>query len=349
MYFFLNFTSQIFYSKIRLILLSLLIIAFSSCSKERLYINVEEDVITETIEPYFENNPLPEGQNKLRVLAIGNSYTTDGTQYVGEILDGLDVDPNNYCLYMAVLSAASLQRWVSVLKQREKVELLWRAGYMSIDRTTGTLEQILSQDWDVVVLQQVSYDAIDYNTYNPSLHTLIDAVLNYCTNRKVSIALQMPHAYATSSPNNYGLIGEKRWNCLNISTQKAVVYDGLNIVIPTGTAIENARHSSLQTPLELTRDGIHLNHGTGRYVAACVWVQILFDPVFNTHQWHSTALHQLADWELTGRDEEAMFVPGTGVSVTEENRALCQICAYLACVNPFHINYDVEGWMKDNY
>ena len=337
------------FAKEQILLILILFTLVASCSKESLTIEVSEEDIKQSIEPYFQNNPLPVGKEQYRVLAIGNSYTSDGTWYVGEILDGLGVDRNRYCLYTAVLSAASLQRWTSVLQLHDEVTLYWRAGHLAIDRVKGTLEQLLAQDWDVIVLQQVSYDAIDYNTYNPELRTLIDAIYTHCTNKNVALAWQLVHAYASFSSNNFGLIGEQRWNCINFAAQRVYLYDGINIVIPTGTAIENARHCSLQTQWELTRDGVHLNHGTGRYIAASTWVQTLFDPVFGTHQWQSTALHPLQDWELTGKDEEATFILGTGVPVTDENRAICQICAYLACLNPFHITYDVEGWMKDNY
>ena len=49
-----------------------------------------------SIEPYFYNNPLPEGQGHLRVLAIGNSFAEDAMYYVGNIVENLGVAPSTY-------------------------------------------------------------------------------------------------------------------------------------------------------------------------------------------------------------------------------------------------------------
>jgi hypothetical protein len=44
-------------------------------------------------------------------------------------------------------------------------------------------------------------------------------------------------------------------------------------VVPSGTAIQNARTSVLGN--DLTRDGYHLSWGVGRFVAACTWYESL--------------------------------------------------------------------------
>ena len=56
----------------------------------------EED---EPIIPYFDNAPLPIGKENLRILAIGNSYTLDGTAYLQELLDNLGLDRSRYCVW----------------------------------------------------------------------------------------------------------------------------------------------------------------------------------------------------------------------------------------------------------
>ena len=61
-----------------------------------------------------------------------------------------------------------------------------------------------------------------------------------------------------------------------MSAVKKVSKDtGIKMVIPSGTAVQNARTTSLKDTM--TRDGYHLHKVYGRYVAACTW----FETVFN--------------------------------------------------------------------
>ena len=58
------------------------------------------------------------------------------------------------------------------------------------------------------------------------------------------------------------------------SYDKAAQKQNISIVIPTGTAIQNGRSSSLGDTF--CRDGYHLDLKYGRYTAACVWFETFF-------------------------------------------------------------------------
>jgi beta-glucosidase len=67
------------------------------------------------------------------------------------------------------------------------------------------------------------------------------------------------------------------------------------MVIPSGTAIQNARTTLLKD--KVTRDGYHLHKTYGRYVAACTWYEKIFrkNVVGNTYKPENmTAEEQLA-------------------------------------------------------
>lgn len=59
---------------------------------------------------------------------------------------------------------------------------------------------------------------------------------------------------------------------------------GIELVIPSGTAIQNARTSFLGN--DLTRDGFHLSRPHGRYIAACTWLEAVLgvNPVGNSYR-----------------------------------------------------------------
>jgi hypothetical protein len=54
---------------------------------------------------------------------------------------------------------------------------------------------------------------------------------------------------------------------------KAAKAAGIDIIIPSGTAIQNGRTSSIGD--RFCRDGFHLNRKTGRFTAACTWYEKL--------------------------------------------------------------------------
>ena len=114
------------------------------------------------------------------------------------------------------------------------------------------------------------------------------------------------------------------------ATQEMVVRDGIDIIVPAGTAIQNARHTSLQTPYDLTRDGTHLAFGTGCYVAAYTWFQSILAPIFNVSILGNKQLHAISEKE----QKESLYPPQP---VTAENRTLCQLCAYYATLDFYNV------------
>ncbi len=315
------------------LLWTLVITTFFSCSSEDMELTRVYDNSTT---PYITNHPLRKNAKTLRVLAIGNSYTIDGTAYLPELLDGLGIDPASYAVFAVVAPSASLEYWDDVLQRNEPVLLRRRAGYLEMGMSFGRLQDILSLPWDVIVFQQVSYLSVSYESFYPYLHHLIDAAKKYCTNENMTLAWHLTHAYASHYGSSNGIPTVARWQSIAGAVRSMVKYDGIDVIIPMGTAIENARLTNLCTATELTRDGTHLSFGTARYVASCVWVGALFTPVFGCQLSDIKTNRVLEDWEIWG-NEEVSLIPGSSVAVTDDNRKLCIRCAEAALKNPFTI------------
>ena len=128
-------------------------------------------------------------------------------------------------------------------------------------------------------------------------------------------------------------------------------HDGIDIVIPTGTAIQNARNTSLigNTGGELTRDGAHMAFGVGRYIVAATWFQSLLAPIFGVSILGNTCVHDTLynaevayDEALQEAHEEDpvnnMYFPP--IYVTTSNRELCQLCAMWATIDKWTIHGD---------
>lgn len=311
----------------RTILLALFALLAVSCA--------EDGVDESGSEPFLKNNPLPAGKGSLRVLAIGNSYTIDGMAYIGEILKSLDVDKSTYSLYGITVGNSSLQYWSEQVSNNNEVKLGHFGGARCVDLDKACMHDILSYDWDVVVLQQFSRLYLDYNSYNPSLRRIISYIRMLCPNKEVTIAWQMIHTYSNDNHLNNGLSSDERWGGIVSATKQMMCRDGIDVVIPTGTAIQMARHSVLQTDFDLTRDHTHLCYGVGRYIAAATWVQTLFAPVYGFDVRDAKAVHTLTDAEKA--ESYAEFLPSSSVPVTEDNRSVCLDCAAEACNHPFSL------------
>ena len=285
----------------------------------------DDDTLTIPAEPYFQNHPLPEGQGRLRVLVIGNSFAEDAMYYVPTIMENLGVDPATYSAYFASHSAASLQYWCKVAESGETVELTYSGGErMAVEQ--GTLTEILAQDWDVITLMQYSEHSINYYTFNPWLRQMIDLIRQHCTNPNVTLAWQMPWSYNDTYVTFYS--NNKRWSLIARATLVMSKSDGIDVIIPVGTTIQNARNTTLNSASQLTRDGWHLNAGIGRYLAACTVVQSLFAPVYGITVQNDHSQLDIPD--LSPQD----FLPEP---VTDENRPLCHQCVINAVEQPFQI------------
>ena len=132
-----------------------------------------------------------------------------------------------------------------------------------------------SQKWDFISLQQVSGSSGLADTYG-QLDYLISYVKMLCPDAKV--VWNMTWAYQQDSTHGdfvkYNKDQMTMYNAiLNAVAQRVSSRKDIFAVIPTGTAVQNARTSYIGD--NLTRDGFHLSLDFGRYVAGMTFVHKL--------------------------------------------------------------------------
>lgn len=210
----------------------------------------------------------------MRVLAIGNSFSEDAVeQYLWDIAhdDGQELVIGN-----AFRGGQSLQsHWKDVTEGPGSFEYRKVEGGKKTNTKAQHLQTIVADEpWDIITFQQVSQDAGLPDTYEPYLGQLIDYVKAHCSNPQVKFGLHQTWAYAWDS--NHG--GFKNYDRNQLKMYEAVVdaygkakdrHPELQFIIPTGTAIQNARSSFFGD--RLCRDGFHLDLGLGRLTAAYTW------------------------------------------------------------------------------
>ena len=253
----------------------------------------------------------------LRVFIMGNSYTLDVTAYLEDLIRAANINLDQLGIYAGIFNGGQLADWVS--RYNSDVTLQKMAGNIIMNET-GSVKELLNQEWDLIVLLQASNVSYDWSTFEKSLPELLSIIHENCINKDVKIAYQIPwgHTEDTAPQELAGNI-----EC----TQKLMEEFEITDIIPIGTAVQNARNTSLNTPLYLTRDNWHLCMGVGRYLAACTFFESVITPISHISVLGNTAIHQLTD------DEKYKY--NGSVAVDETNRLLCQLCALNAVKFPF--------------
>lgn len=206
----------------------------------------------------------------LKVLAIGNSFSQDATRYLHQIAkaDGFDVEVLN--LY---IGGCSLEMHVNNINVNASAYEYQLNGERS-EKKISILDALLSDKWDIVTLQQVSTQSVDYKTYQPFLNELSEYV-----KRCASKAMQIIH-----QTWSYEEGSEKLCQTMGYNTQKEMFEDleraynlaakdlgGLKI-IPSGKAFQKAIEYGLTN---LHRDTFHASLGIGRYILGLTWYKTL--------------------------------------------------------------------------
>ncbi|MCF0196850.1 MAG: DUF4886 domain-containing protein, partial [Bacteroidaceae bacterium] len=218
----------------------------------------------------------PEKDDAIRILAIGNSFSEDAVeQNLYELAKEAGV---KLIIGNAYRGGQSLQsHWDDVTEGKNTFEYRKVVGGVRTNITNQALATIVENEpWDFITFQQVSQNSGQYETYTPYLQNLIDYVKSHTTTDATKYGFHQTWAYAQHSTHggfaNYDKDQTKMYNAINGAVQQALAdHPALTFVVPSGTAIQNARTSFLGDNLD--RDGYHLDYAFGRYTAACTWLE----------------------------------------------------------------------------
>ena len=219
------------------------------------------------------------GQRKVvKILAIGNSFSQDAVeQYLHELAEAEGISTIIGNMY---IGGCSLERHVKNARDNASAYAYRKIGTdgKKREKSKMSLETVLAdEDWDYVSLQQASPFSGMYETYEASLPELIEYV-EVRLPRKTKLMLHQTWAYASTSKHsgfkNYNRDQLTMYQAIVDAVKKAAKANKVKIIIPSGTAIQNARTSFIGD--HLNRDGYHLDVKVGRYTAACTWFERIF-------------------------------------------------------------------------
>ncbi len=216
-------------------------------------------------------------KHPVRILAVGNSFSEDAIEQnlheIGEAAGVTMVVGNLY------IPGCSMQRHVEC---SQTGDLAYRYRKTKADGTQTEaahcrLDSALTDEqWDYISIQQASHFSGDYSTYQPYMDQLVKYIRAHVKG-KPRIVFHQTWAYASDSKHDgfrrYGNSQQQMYEAIVACTRRVIADLHPDILVPAGTAIQNARTSSLGD--NLNRDGYHLNLIYGRYTAACAWFEAI--------------------------------------------------------------------------
>ena len=219
--------------------------------------------------------------NRLKILAVGNSFSVDAMQHL--YILAKDAGVEEIMLGNLYIGGCSLNtHFENVSENLGKYTF-----YVSRDEACGMVVEgegrtveygIKYADWDYITVQQASNQSGIADSFS-HLNELIDYI-NSRSESHAKIFWHQTWAYQSDSVHpgfaNYGCSQKRMYQAIVDTVNELIApNEKISGIIPSGTAIQNLRTSSLKDTL--TRDGFHLSLGIGRYTAALTWLAKLTD------------------------------------------------------------------------
>lgn len=215
----------------------------------------------------------------IRILAIGNSFSEDAIE--NNLFELANARGKKMVIGNLYIGGAPLELHVknalgdSSSYSYRKID---ESGKMSVIEQVKISAALLDESWDYISFQQASPLSGKYETYAKNLPLLYAYVKEHVKYPETKFILHQTWAYQHDSDhsgfNLYERNQERMYKAIVSTSEKVYNWGDFSILIPCGTAIQNARTTYIGD--HFTRDGYHLNLNYGRFIAACVWYEALF-------------------------------------------------------------------------
>ena len=281
----------------------------------------------------IDNYPLPQHPDTLRILAVGNSFSDDGTEYLPGLLEAAGI--HNVIVARLYIGGCTLERHCKEYAEGTANYIYYKSTknqWVTVSRNATILDGLKDEPWDIITIQQASDDSGIYDTYKEGIPKLVSIIRKEAPNPHAAIVWHMTWAYATNSDHRafprYGRDQQNMYDAIRSCVDRARVQFNIPVIIPSGEAVQLARGTRLnnhgQVPAsskvyELTRDGYHLTRQHGRYLAACCWFETLIKPTIGKSVKGNG--YRLLDTEYSIPEKDARLCQKIAVKAVKEYTA----------------------------
>ena len=210
----------------------------------------------------------------MNILAIGNSFSQDATRYLQPMAVSAGVE--DFFVRNCYIGGCSLETHVRCILVGDEAYQYQSDAQMV--RMISITEALKREEWDYITVQQCSGYSGKYETYVPYLSQLLTYIKRFAPQAK--IVFHRTWAYEPTSTHksfpSYNCDTQFMHEKLCEASAKACEVHELDM-IKVGDAINEVRKfpefDVLNGGIAITRDGFHLSHEYGRYVAGLVWLK----------------------------------------------------------------------------
>jgi len=232
---------------------------------------------------YFSDLTVGE-ERIIKILAIGNSFSEDAIEnYLYDLANSAGYKVMIGNMYIGGQSLEGHWKNASENNSAYQLRLIGPDGVKNSFNDRNLMEVIAGENWDYISFQEVSQLSGIIDGYQEFLPQLMAYAANLTTNPEVKFIIHQTWAYAKDS-NHFGFPTYDSnqmtmYNAIVDAVWKAKEMAGVDLVVPSGTAIQNGRTTYMGD--KFTRDGYHLNLSMGRFTAASAWFESIFGNVLN--------------------------------------------------------------------
>ncbi len=213
----------------------------------------------------------------MKLLSIGNSFSTDSHRFLHSIAEQNGVSLECYNLFIGGCSLET--HWLNYVENNEFYDLEINGNEAT--RKISINEALLMQNWDVVTVQQASAFSGIFDSFMPFLTDLVAVIREKVPTAKIYFHETWSYEIGSLHEGflNYNSSQQEMYLCIKESSKKASDLIEAEI-IPTGDTVQFVRDNIPEFDyknggISLCRDGFHLSESYGRFLAGAVWFKKL--------------------------------------------------------------------------
>lgn len=277
----------------------------------------------------------------INILWFGHSYGVDSTEQLPKIAEAAGVDN----LYVArfIKGNCSLEEHYNYFQADTTGKYSeCRPGTTKYVKVCKTVREAVNEvKWDYVIFQNSLENEGRYHTAQPYLDELVTFVRNtqkekFGSEPVIGWNMFWPisklredgsHEKSTYRLSFYGNSSDKMWDAYVKATKELSKDTGIKLIVPTGTAVMNARATSLNVPAvkEFTRDGYHLSFDKGRYLAACTVFEKIVAPIVGKSVLGNAYRALSKDKKAKMTDHDALVLQRCAVAAVEKQYKISKV------------------------
>lgn len=202
----------------------------------------------------------------IKILSIGNSFSQDATRYLHQIAKADNCEIKTVNLYIG--GCPLYKHYINAIEDRN--DYLMEFNGQNTGFRVSIMEALVSDEWDIVTLQQLSSKSVDYETYQPYLDYMKSYINKYSP--KAKIYMHQTWAYEKGSDrlcNELGYTNETEMlSDIKSAYKKAAEDIKAEGIIPSGELFDDLLKNGIQ---KIHRDTFHATLGLGRYALGMLW------------------------------------------------------------------------------